>query len=193
MDVTTVGKHLSVGSDPPPDATSAYDLVVLVSAQHQHVGERFPTAVLRAGLPDLDAEPTREGVKRAQAVAERVAYEIAPFCIPWPIFNQFSPQPAGTVPTSKDPEPMREKNVLVTCEEGMNRSLWVAGMALVLAGEQATGKEARLYLEKLRGPNAFESRGMRDALDRYYPAEFAAFRAPPIGQSRVVRGGFAVR
>jgi len=183
VNLTAVGKCLSVGADPSPDAVGDFDLVVLVSAEHQHAGEKFPTNVLRCPLPD-DDQPSTETIQRAQRCAERVAYALCPFSVPFEVWKKFSPPPppasASNPPLLKDAEPVEPQRVLVTCEEGMNRSLLVAGMALVLTGEQRTGKDAREYLQQLRGPESFRSPGYRRALDRFYPDEYARFRSPPL-------------
>ena len=67
-DYTSVGAHLSVGSDPAPDATANFDLVVLAAKECQHDGDAFPTEVLRCPLTDGGAEPTTAEVKKAQAI-----------------------------------------------------------------------------------------------------------------------------
>jgi hypothetical protein len=179
VNLTAVGKCLSVGADPSPDAVGDFDLVVLVSAEHQHAGDRFTTNVIRCPLPDVD-DPSTEVIQRAQRCAERVAYALCPFSVPFELWKKFVPPPSGRPERMKDSDPVEPQRVLVTCEEGLNRSLLVAGMALVLTGEQRTGKDAREYLQKLRGPESFRSPGYRRALDRFYPDEYARFRSPPL-------------
>jgi hypothetical protein len=180
VNLTEVGKCLSVGADPSPDGVGDFDLVVLVSAEHQHAGDRFTTNVIRCPLPDVD-DPSTEVIQRAQRCAERVAYALCPFSVPFELWKKLTPGSGWSpMPLAKDPEPVEAQRVLVTCEEGLNRSLLVAGMALVLTGEQRTGKDAREYLQKLRGPEAFESPGYKRALERFYPDEYMRFRNPPL-------------
>lgn len=147
MQVTSVGRCISVGADMTPAATSHFALVVLANNEQQHHGERYPEGVevLRCPLRDEDEPPSLAEIKMAHAAAERISRMHAP--------------------------------VLVTCEEGMNRSLWVAGMALVLTGQQPTGKAAREYLEKLRGKNAFRNTHLRNLLDGYYPQSMIPMRS----------------
>lgn len=189
-DLTAVGKHLSVGGDASPDAVTGYDYVVLVAAERQHVGESYGPTVIRCPLPD-DDEPSTATVEKAQACASKVAFLIAPFSVPYEIWQKYMPRGAEIPgPMGKDPDLIVEYRVLVTCLEGENRSLFVAGMALVLSGEQPDGRAAREYLETLRGSQSFQSPGYRKALDKFYPKELLAYRAPqkPV-TSRGVRLG----
>src|SRR5271157_1727351 len=129
-DFTSVGAYISVGSDPPPDATGRYDLVVLVAAEHQHVGEVFPGKVLRCPLTDDGVAPSLDAIKRAQACAERIAWTASPWTVPWEIarrFNRDFPGALGRVDgpgrtVVPEPEPKQQKNVLVCCEAGHDRS-----------------------------------------------------------------------
>jgi hypothetical protein len=187
MEVTTVGERLSVGADMSPDATAGYDLVVLVSDDHQHVGEKYPSGVevLRCPLCDMDEPPSVAEIKRAQAAAEEVAWTVNPWKVPLDVWRKHDKPFTKGLRAPMSPE---EGTALVTCEAGENRSLWVAGMALTLTGEQPSGKCARMYLEKLRGPTAFHNSYMRKLLDDYYPESLKGIRPahpPP--------GGFVLR
>ena len=204
-DYTSVGAHLSVGSDPAPDATANFDLVVLAAKECQHDGDAFPTEVLRCPLTDGGAEPTTAEVKKAQACAERIAWTLEPYRVPWDIARKFEPkasvQPLKPMASAKshdvetplltDEQKEKPKTVLICCEEGMNRSCWLAAMVLVLIGEQRTGKDAREHLQQLRGPRAFGNAGMRRAADAYYPQELEAYR--PRAQVEKPVGGYTVR
>jgi hypothetical protein len=192
---TNVGGELSVGADPTPDACAGYALVVLASVDHQHVGEKFPdeAEVLRARLRDFDLEPTLPEIQRATSAAERVAFCIAPWSIPYDLFRKFVPPgPMSSQPrTLKDVEPIIAKRALVCCESGMNRSLWIAGMALVLTGCQPTGEAALQHLKDLRGPEAFANKTMAKHLREYMPESLKAMRAP-VAQD-VASSGFLLR
>ena len=215
-DVAQVGQNLSVGARVPPDATAGFDLVVLVAAENQHVGCDFPQGVniLRRPMIDRDEEPSAKELKAAIDAAERAAFAMAPYSVPWEISKRLMPKPEPSrigsprgptkkvqvdltepeddvwknkKPTKKvqvdlaEPEDdvRKNKKVLITCEHGLDRSCWVAGMALVLAGEQLTGKDALEHLRKVRGDDALENPFMARHLRKFYPRELAAMRGPP--------------
>jgi hypothetical protein len=192
-DVTQVGQNLSVEARVSPDATAGFDLVVLVAAENQHVGCDFPEGVevLRRPMIDRDEEPSAKELKAAIDAAERAAFAMAPYAVPWELSKRLMPKPSWNgsvqVPASRKvqvdltlPIPVDEvwksKRVLVTCEHGLDRSCWVAGMALVLAGEQPTGKDALDHLRKVRGDDALENPFMARHLRKFYPRELAAMR-----------------
>jgi hypothetical protein len=185
-DYTQVGQYLSVGGRVPPDATAGFDLVVLVAAENQHLGCDFPEGVevLRRPMIDRDEEPSTKELKIAIDAAERVAFAIAPYMVPWELSKRLMPKlPAPSlvvrkvvqVDLTKD-QASEPRKVLVTCEHGLDRSCWVAGMALVLAGEQKTGKDALEHLRKMRGEDALENPQMARHLRRFYPRELEAVR-----------------
>ncbi len=191
-DVTQVGENLSVGARVNPDATAGFDLVVLVAEENQHVGCDFPDGVevLRRPMADRDEEPSVKELKMAIDAAERVAFAMAPYGVPWEISKRLRPKPSANgfarvvmrkqsqvdLTKEKKPSLMEPKKVLVTCEHGLDRSCWVAGMALVLTGEQPTGKDALEHLRKMRGDNALENPFMARHLRKFYPKELEAMR-----------------
>jgi hypothetical protein len=191
MDFSDVGERLSVGSDPGDlSAAGGFDLLVLAAEDFQHYGEKCPCELLRVPLRDRDEAPTMEEIKRAQAAAEKIAYAANPSRVPYEVWQKLAPK--NSPPESPDP-----KKVLITCEEGMNRSLWIAAMVLVLVGEQETGKSARQYLESLRGVRAFQNRHIRKLLDDYMPAWLKEMRPQPArapGESVLAAaGGFILK
>jgi hypothetical protein len=193
-DVAQVGQNLSVGARVSPDATAGFDLVVLVAAENQHVGCDFPEGVqvLRRPMIDRDEEPSAKELKAAIDAAERAAFAMAPHAVPWELSKRLMPKPPwstsvrgpvvkkGQVDLTKlDDDVWKSKKVLITCEHGLDRSCWVAGMALVLAGEQPTGKDALEHLRKVRGDDALENPFMARHLRKFYPRELAAMRLQP--------------
>jgi hypothetical protein len=194
-DVAQVGQCLSVGARVPPDATAGFDLVVLVAAENQHVGCDFPDGVnvLRRPMIDRDEEPSSKELKAAIDAAERAAFAMAPYSVPWELSKRLMPKPSRTTSvalprpakkvqvdlTEPEDDVWKNKKVLITCEHGLDRSCWVAGMALVLAGEQPTGKDALEHLRKVRGDDALENPFMARHLRKFYPRELAAMRGPP--------------
>ncbi len=195
MDFTQVGDRISVGSDAPSDACGGFGLVVLASAEHQHYGDKYDGKVLRVPMVDQDQAPSVEMVKRAQAAAERVAFAANRSAVPYDVYKKFAPKN----PLDADEDP--NVDVLVTCEMGENRSLYIAGMALVLTGCQESGEDARQYMQKLRGPRAFYNKHLMKLLDNYYPASLKLYRQPSIkdGEMKKVveagthRGGFDLK
>jgi hypothetical protein len=201
MVFTTVGRELSVGADPEPAACASFGLVVLAAKEHQHVGERFPDGVTvkRVPLTDDYEEPSIDDIKRATAAAEFIAYTMSPFTVSFDIWKKYAPKPLfGGSPDADPLERIKPQKVLVTCEAGENRSLWLAGMALVLAGECDDGECCRKYLQDLRGDRAFANVHMRKLLDRFMPKELKALRSPSVSlmkadTSGTTEGGFSVK
>jgi hypothetical protein len=180
MDITTVGEQLSVGSDIGDlSGAGGFDLLVLASVDHQHYGEKPACEIFRVPLTDSDKAPTMDTVQRAQAAAVRIAFTMSPYKVPWSVYEKFV-RPANRLPRGATNELETPKKVLITCEMGMNRSLWLAGMVLVLTGEQDTGKSAREYLQTLRGGMSFENHSIRKLLDDYMPEWMKAMRGPTV-------------
>jgi hypothetical protein len=200
MVFTSVGRELSVGADPVPDACAGYQLIVLAAKEFQHHGDSFPCEVLRVPLSDDDEAPSMDEIKRATTAAEKIAYANAPFCVPYDLFKKYAPKVRGLaqpISIGDEPtDPYKPKRALITCEEGLNRSLWLAGMVLVLTGEREDGADARRYLEDLRGPGAFRNKHLARLLDRYMPASLKPLRQKPVSLSDaegISPGGYSLK
>ena len=134
---------LFVGSYPHEGAVqrSLVDVIVGVAEEHVVAAAHAGIDVLNRPLKDDGERPIPEERRRAELVAREVADMLR----------------AG-------------ERVLVACELGLNRSAWVAGMALLLLGIVGTGRAAVETLEAKRGPQVFTNNPyMRRLLEGFVP------------------------
>ena len=116
MDYNQIISGLYVGSAPDPGHyQDRFNTIVLCAQEYQIPSDKLTVAEVLY-CPLPDAEITKSQLFMAEVTAERIALRV-----------------------------LRSRKVLVTCMAGINRSAFVAGLAM-----KALGFGGRLILEKLR-------------------------------------------
>ncbi len=141
MNVSRIYDTIWQGPQPPPGPTlreMGFDVLVLCASEFQPPAEMFPgVTVIHAPNDDGD-EPTREQLEGAIQAARQVVEAVR-----------------------------ADKNVLVTCYLGLNRSGLVSALALYFL----TGWPGRKCIQtvKLQRPNALSNQHFTKLLERLRP------------------------
>jgi protein-tyrosine phosphatase len=151
-----IGPGLYMGRRPPPNHKLGlvFDAVVLCAYEVQpHAGDYGRAIVLNVPLDDMTGKPPSE---HEQAIAADAGIAVASLI-------------------------RRGKRVLVTCQQGRNRSGWVTGIALIELGVPA--QKAIDTIRHVRGEDALSNAHFVEALQHYRRAERRPVQATRISST----------
>jgi hypothetical protein len=127
IDAHNVLKGLWVGSKPPVDRRLPMFSMIVLAAKEVQP-DRHPWDARVVRARLDDAEPTQREITEAVLAAREVADELR-----------------------------RGGRVLVTCHAGLNRSAWVAAMAMLIVKPKATPSAVIGRIRQRRGPDALSN------------------------------------